>query len=94
MRTICEVHDYTKEDIEKCTGCGNDLDIVSHAYGPRSTPYPGDVSICYYCGTISIFDDNIKRRGPTKEEVEKVNALLRKNPFVSDVLKKRKSSAH
>ena len=54
--------------INAARGCGDDAD---------KSPDPGDVSICVVCGSYLIFDDNIKVRLMTVDEVcELDNELL------------------
>jgi len=39
---------------------------------PNETPEPGSVSICNYCGKISVFDKEMNLRPITDEEIKNV----------------------
>ena len=52
-----------------CRKCLKPLDAATHADG-KSTPNAGDVSICFYCGTLSLYDDQLRLRQPTVDEME------------------------
>lgn len=51
--------------------CPNCKKVSDMAYGPNSDdpPTPGDVSICLYCQSISVFDEDLILREPTEEEI-------------------------
>jgi hypothetical protein len=38
------------------------------------TPNPGDISLCAYCGCLTIFADDLTQRPPTAEELAAVQA--------------------
>lgn len=50
-----------------CPKCNKFLDAVTAEDGVKS-PIPGDLSICFYCGEILVFNDNM--------ELEKVSQEL------------------
>lgn len=79
---------------EKFADCGEELDSIKCLNEADCTPSPGDVSVCFVCGTISIFDDNLNRRPPTQEETKAVNALVRKYVSVDDLFLDKKSRIH
>jgi len=50
-----------------CLACGKDLDGAMNVDDTRG-PQEGDVSICIYCGTLSVFTKDIDLRPMTFEE--------------------------
>lgn len=59
----------TKESI--CPGCGAKLDAATSTDGDYD-PKPGSVSICAYCGSIAIFEDDMSLRPLTQEEIDEL----------------------
>ena len=53
---------------QKCETCGQLLDAVTHVNGPAK-PSPGDLSICVYCGTLTVFNNELRRRALTGKEM-------------------------
>ena len=51
-----------------CLGCGAPNDAASDTLG-GDKPSEGDVTICIYCGHISVFNTNLTLRNPTDEEI-------------------------
>lgn len=49
-----------------CTACGALLDACD---GP-GTPAEGDCTVCVYCSAINVFDEKLKLRAPTQEELD------------------------
>lgn len=52
-----------------CLHCGKILDAASGVDDDDMPPKPGDVSICFYCGNIAVFGDNLLLRQPTDKEI-------------------------
>jgi hypothetical protein len=54
-----------------CTNCGM---VVSAATGIDSNaqPSPGDVTVCFECGHVMIFDDDLKVRDLTGDEIRMI----------------------
>lgn len=65
-----------------CPVCGNKLDAATHVKEKEIVPAPGDISICFYCATVSMFDENLKLEQMTNEQFAKlpdeVRASVRK----------------
>lgn len=65
-----------------CPVCGKKLDAATHVEKEEAVPGPGDISICLYCATVSVFDDNLKLKQMTNEEFaglpEEVKTNVRK----------------
>lgn len=51
----------------KCLSCGIENDVATSVDGDCS-PEPGDVTVCFYCGHIMAYDDDLKLRELTREE--------------------------
>ncbi len=51
-----------------CPTCGKLLDACTSAEGD-SSPSPGDLSVCWYCGEILVFGKGMKQRKPTTAEL-------------------------
>jgi hypothetical protein len=58
-----------------CLDCGRINDAatgVDHAEGPDAAPQPGDVTVCFYCGHIMVFGDDLMLRNPTDAEIREI----------------------
>jgi hypothetical protein len=55
----------TRLEPSNCCECGKVLD----ACGGPSRPEAGDYTMCMYCGSLNIFDEGLKLRGPTDDEI-------------------------
>jgi hypothetical protein len=64
--------------VSPCRRCGKPLDAATGVIG-ADTPGAGDVSICAYCGTVALFDSDLRLRPPTEDEID---ALLGDDSFV------------
>lgn len=58
----------TRTPVSPCPSCG----AKNNAASGTGTPGPGDVSICLYCGHISLFADDLTLRPATDEELVEV----------------------
>ena len=54
----------------ECPNCGTVHDMAS-AVDDNVWPKPGDASICIMCGHLSVFDEHLKLRHMTDDEVDK-----------------------
>jgi hypothetical protein len=57
----------TQTPASNCLSCGSPNDAASHPKGKR--PRPGNISVCLACGHIAAFDDNLKLRPLTDQEM-------------------------
>jgi hypothetical protein len=57
--------------VSRCLDCGKILDAATDAFGDEK-PAPGDASICFHCGHIMAFADNLTLRPLTDEEIKQV----------------------
>jgi hypothetical protein len=69
-----------------CPFCGREHDLHSHPQG--ATPEPLDRSICWGCGNIAVYEDDLSLRRPTPEE----EAEHTDNLAVQQALAARRSS--
>lgn len=55
----------------KCPGCGkvNDMASASHAKGEHHVPKEGEASICIQCGTLSVYDKQLRLTPMTVEQL-------------------------
>ena len=56
-----------------CPSCGQDNDGHTRATGPAAEPSPGDVSLCFYCGTVGIFTEGGAIRLPDAAEAAELD---------------------
>lgn len=64
-----------------CPSCGY---LGDRAMGvtTKAPPVPGDLSICVECHALAFFDDDLRQREPTPEEITE----LMKNPQVRNAI--------
>lgn len=55
-----------------CLSCGETIDGAQHATGPGTAPTAGAVSLCFYCGNLTVFEQHalgyLYLRPPTDAE--------------------------
>lgn len=65
---------YTTTDFSdrpnECRECGRKNNAVTSVEPGQIVPEPGSVSVCFGCGAITLFDENLKLRPPTAEELD------------------------
>ena len=59
----------TRVDGFHCNTCLNFLDAFSEI-GGNSIPKKNDISVCFYCGTISTFDEELNLSRMSEKEIE------------------------
>jgi uncharacterized protein YehS (DUF1456 family) len=67
-------------EVDHCPYCGYKCDAVTCIEKEGAFPRSGDITMCLNCGKGLIFDERLKMRRPTVEELEvmlKNNLLLR-----------------
>lgn len=58
---------------DACPFCRHTLDAATAGpSNPDAVPKPGDVTVCIECGAVLLFDDGLKVRGPTPEELVEI----------------------
>lgn len=60
--------DETTLPASSCPECGKNLDVTEGTGKPK----PGDFTLCAYCASVNTFDEDLKIRALTDEEVEEV----------------------
>jgi hypothetical protein len=69
MKVVGIFQDMPKIDTaSNCPCCGKKLDGATSLDNQPVLPSKGDLSICFYCATVSIFDENLNIKQLTKEE--------------------------
>jgi len=59
-----------------CPSCGTMIDGYTSAGRDRATPKRGDVSTCWYCGEILVFDGRpLSLRKPTAEDMAEIEQM-------------------
>jgi hypothetical protein len=53
----------------RCPNCGYLVDAATEWSDQSHKPEPNDISICFICGHISAFDDNMHLRELTDSEI-------------------------
>lgn len=84
--------DETRLTPSPCCECGRLLDAASGTGFPK----PDDFTLCAYCGSINVFNEELKLRAPTEEElffvaVNKPVQVMR--AILEEMWKKRKSAS-
>ena len=64
--------EVTKLDYSYCPHCRTKVNAAGSIDKP-ATPKPGDINICFYCANINIYDEDLKVRLPTPEEIEEIS---------------------
>lgn len=68
------IGDQIDAQLQECPYChiqSNALTPVGKVYC-QTAPKPGEISLCPSCGEICVFDDNLKFRIPSPEELEEI----------------------
>jgi len=60
--------DHWLANASNCIDCGKLLNGAT-AIDSDSAPDPGDVTVCIYCGSLMIFEDDLSLRRPQPEEI-------------------------
>ena len=67
----------------KCLNCGHKLDAAT-GIGINRRPEAGSISICFYCGAVAKFKEDLTLEGFTVEEIEE----LKKETEIIEIIKK------
>jgi hypothetical protein len=59
---------------DRCPWCNRKTDSVTHVGEEPRYPEPGNLSMCFLCAEVSIFDENLMMRKPTVEEASEIYA--------------------
>lgn len=64
------MEEFTLPDAPECKKCGAKLDGQLTDMEMGRGPEPGDMTICMYCHTVGVFDENMKIEPLTEQELE------------------------
>lgn len=59
-----------------CPNCGTRLDAAAAADGSASTPKHGDLSICFRCGEILEFNEQLRLRLVPAEDPRRFDPII------------------
>lgn len=70
MNEIAPGFRTAKLEPHQCPACGYAMDAATNAEpGVDITPSPGSASICFRCGALAIYTDELQLRAPAAEEL-------------------------
>jgi len=55
-----------------CPECGKSMNKSAAADGGNTEPWTGDISLCYECGAICLYDRELQLVKPTEEELKSI----------------------
>jgi hypothetical protein len=58
-----------------CRACLKPVDVHCNVDDEQLQPQKGDVSVCMYCGTVSVYDYNLKLVQPTYCDVQEMKTV-------------------
>lgn len=65
--------DYAKSSPSvACLACGENLDAHENINGGAAVPQPGDVSLCWLCGSVAMYADGGQLRAPSEAELASI----------------------
>lgn len=67
----------------QCRKCKTTLETTTALDSKTPAPTPGSLSICWYCGALALFDQDLKLRELTADE----QADIEGNPKLQRILK-------
>jgi hypothetical protein len=53
-----------------CWHCDRPLDAATPPGTDQGPPGPGAISLCFYCGAVALFGEDLMLRPPTEEELD------------------------
>ena len=62
----------TRTPARSCVSCGNLIDAASHVSNKRLAPRPGDISVCFTCRHVQIFNPDLTLRNLTSDEMHEI----------------------
>lgn len=79
---------HRTSDDNKCDTCGRTLNAAT-AVEDGKRPMPGSVSICWYCGVVRLFDDQLRLRKPNDAEALELSRNRQLSALVAEVRLRR-----
>jgi glutaredoxin len=77
----------TQFNKRECPYCANTLDAASHEEGIE--PQVGDISMCFYCGELSLFGENEFIAVPDEKKAELRNYMGQREQHIQIILQAR-----
>ncbi len=74
----------------KCEKCGEVLSQFEKLDDPEAVPRDGDLSLCFYCGKVTMFDKG-NLRNLTQEEEETLSDDIRREIEKIEIARERTS---
>lgn len=74
-----------------CPVCKKTLDSACSPYTPEP-PGAGDASICWHCGSLLIFGDDLLLRIPTGKEMKELAKIPELKPMLEGIVGAREGS--
>ena len=80
---------FHRAKAQHCPACNKELDATTSIQDESLLPKPGNLSICFYCGDMSEFDDNLDLRSLSQEQKAEIK---KEDPETWDLLTKASSA--
>ena len=61
----------------KCPDCGSKFNRSEHIRHNNAEPDPGDISICFCCGAVNLFDQDMNLEQCPDDELDRLDELDR-----------------
>lgn len=74
----------------QCLKCKTKLEATTAVRSKTPGPTPGALSICWYCGALSMFDQDLNLRELTPEEQANVAADAKLQKFLKELERHRR----
>lgn len=58
-----------------CWKCGYQMEATTPTHEKGATPQKGDVSMCFNCGTLGIFEKDLTVRKPSQSELLEIDSI-------------------
>jgi hypothetical protein len=55
-----------------CVNCGQLIDAATSPTAPKARPKAGDISVCFYCRHVQIFNSDLTLRELTDQEMHEI----------------------
>jgi len=69
--------DEVATPITRCPGCSYKIDSASALDGSKVRPRPGDLSLCFHCSLVLMFEEDLTVREATIDEIAELPTEMR-----------------